>query len=161
MWSAFRLTVLNDSNDDSLSTKTHEFPPQTLGLLSCALLMHIAGYPVINKKPNPFNEKLALFQNAQGLLEWYNLGLKILHLEVSSMVNLEVSFKLDFTALYDRICGTVEQPFSMLLLYMLLHKNSGFRNFVLSRINLENLVRFSIAEILYMPNFRSCLWSKS
>uniref|UniRef100_A0A914DUU8 Dymeclin n=1 Tax=Acrobeloides nanus TaxID=290746 RepID=A0A914DUU8_9BILA len=125
MWSAFRLTVLNDSNDDSLSTKNHEFPPQTLGLLSCALLMHIAGYPVINKKPNPFNEKLALFQNAQ---------------EVSSMVNLEASFKLDFTALYDRICGTVEQPFSMLLLYMLLHKNSGFRNFVLSRINLENLV---------------------
>ncbi|KAI6242223.1 Dymeclin [Aphelenchoides fujianensis] len=28
----------------------------------------------------------------------------------------------------------------MLLLYMLLHTNSGFRNFVLSRINLENLV---------------------
>lgn len=28
----------------------------------------------------------------------------------------------------------------MLLLYMLLHKNSGFRNFILSRINLEKLV---------------------
>lgn len=57
------------------------------------------------------------------------------------MSNLEASFKLDFTLLYERLCSSIENnKLSMLLLYMILHKNSGFRNFVLSRINLEILV---------------------
>lgn len=66
MWSAFRLTVLNDPEEKDSLAKANEFPPQTLGMLSCSLLTYLAGYPAINKKPNPFNEKLALFQNAQG-----------------------------------------------------------------------------------------------
>ncbi|VDM67166.1 unnamed protein product [Strongylus vulgaris] len=39
----------------------------------------------------------------------------------------------------------------MLLLYLLLHRNCGFRNFVLSRINLENLVGFFYATY-YKPS---------
>lgn len=46
----------------------------------------------------------------------------------------------------------------MLLLYMLLHNNGGFRNFVFSRINLENLV-VPIIQVLnggvMQPSFRS------
>lgn len=60
--------------------------------------------------------------------------------EVSSLVNEKVTFKLDYNALYERLCATACQEPPMLLLYLLLHRNSGFRNFVLSRINLENLV---------------------
>lgn len=64
----------------------------------------------------------------------------MLFTEVSSLANLEASFKLDFTTLYNRLCASVHEKLAMLLLYMLMHKNSGFRNFILSRINLENLV---------------------
>lgn len=56
------------------------------------------------------------------------------------MINLEASFKLDFTQLYNRLCATTHEKLSMLLLYTLMHNNCGFRNFVLSRTNLENLV---------------------
>lgn len=42
--------------------------------------------------------------------------------------------------LYERLCATANQQPPMLLLYMLLHRNVGFRNYVLSRINLEKLV---------------------
>ncbi|EPB77310.1 hypothetical protein ANCCEY_03607 [Ancylostoma ceylanicum] len=61
-------------------------------------------------------------------------------LEVSSLTTDKTTFKLDYNALYERLCATVSQEPPMLLLYLLLHRNSGFRNFVLSRINLENLV---------------------
>jgi hypothetical protein len=46
----------------------------------------------------------------------------------------------DYSAIYARICQTVHNEPPMLLLYMLLHKNSSFRNYVLSRIDLELLV---------------------
>lgn len=59
---------------------------------------------------------------------------------MSSLSNLDASFQLDFTALYNRLCETCTEKQPMLLLYMLLHTNIGFKNFVLSRINLENLV---------------------
>lgn len=54
---------------------------------------------------------------------------------------MKASFKVNFTLLYERLCSSIENDkLSMLLLYMILHNSSGFRNFVLSRINLEILV---------------------
>lgn len=59
------------------------------------------------------------------------------------MNNSETSiFKLDYSFLYERLCATVNQQSPMLFLYILLHRNVGFRNYVLSRINLEKLVSF-------------------
>lgn len=98
--------------------------PVTLGNLSILLLLNLACHHPA-KGCNPFKETLALFQNSQ---------------EVSSLANEKVTFKLDYNALYERLCATACQEPPMLLLYLLLHRNSGFRNFVLSRINLENLV---------------------
>jgi hypothetical protein len=117
--------VLPDEETTIEAPSVERLPPQTLGALSNALLLSLVCYPSFDGKPNEFDRMLCLFQNAQ---------------EVSSLANLEASFKVDFTALYNRLCSTVEEQLPMLLLYMLLHKNSGFRNFVLSRINLENLV---------------------
>jgi hypothetical protein len=127
MWSAFQKTVmvLPDEETTIEAPSVERLPPQTLGALSNALLLSLVCYPSFDGKPNEFDRMLCLFQNAQ---------------EVSSLANLEASFKVDFTVLYNRLCSTVEEQLPMLLLYMLLHKNSGFRNFVLSRINLENLV---------------------
>ncbi|KAL6734539.1 hypothetical protein Aduo_005069 [Ancylostoma duodenale] len=98
--------------------------PVTLGSLSILLLLNLACHHPA-KGCNPFKETLALFQNSQ---------------EVSSLTTDKATFKLDYNALYERLCATACQEPPMLLLYLLLHRNSGFRNFVLSRINLENLV---------------------
>ncbi|KAK6736777.1 hypothetical protein RB195_019463 [Necator americanus] len=98
--------------------------PVTLGSLSILLLLNLACHHPA-KGCNPFKETLALFQNSQ---------------EVSSLTIDKSTFKLDYNALYERLCATACQEPPMLLLYLLLHRNCGFRNFVLSRINLENLV---------------------
>lgn len=50
------------------------------------------------------------------------------------------TFKLDYSALYKAECEGVEGEPDMLLLYLLLHRNAAFRNYVLSRVNLEQLV---------------------
>ncbi|KAK6054217.1 hypothetical protein COOONC_08278 [Cooperia oncophora] len=106
--------------------ETNEVPeyPVTLGNLSILLLLNLACHHP-SKGCNPFKETLSLFQNSQ---------------EVSSLATDKVTFKLDYNALYERLCATACQEPPMLLLYLLLHRNSGFRNFILSRINLENLV---------------------
>ncbi|WKX92962.1 hypothetical protein Q1695_010747 [Nippostrongylus brasiliensis] len=104
----------------------------TLGNLSILLLLNLACHHPA-KGCNPFKESLALFQNSQ---------------EVSSLAVDKTTFKLDYNALYERLCATAYQEPPMLLLYLLLHRNSGFRNFVLSRINLENLV-LPVVKILH------------
>ncbi|KAI6183490.1 Dymeclin [Aphelenchoides bicaudatus] len=127
MWSAFSRTVSTDDApppelDGELDV---HYPPQTLASLSISLLLLLVCRPKFTGKENTHKEMLSLFQNAQ---------------EVSSLSNLDASFQLDFTALYNRLCETCTEKQPMLLLYMLLHTNIGFKNFVLSRINLENLV---------------------
>uniref|UniRef100_A0A915EJA8 Dymeclin n=1 Tax=Ditylenchus dipsaci TaxID=166011 RepID=A0A915EJA8_9BILA len=143
MWSALQKTVMIPSDEVDEELEADRFPPQSLGSLSSGLLLSIVCFPSFDERQNPYAEKIALFQNAQ---------------EVSSLANLEASFKLDFTALYNRLCESVGDKLSMLLLYMLLHKNTGFRNFILSRINLENLV-VPIIKVLNdgvcQPSFRS------
>ncbi|KAK5966211.1 Dymeclin [Trichostrongylus colubriformis] len=106
--------------------------PVTLGNLSILLLLNLACHHPA-KGCNPFKETLALFQNSQ---------------EVSSLATDKVTFKLDYNSLYERLCCTACQEPPMLLLYLLLHRNSGFRNFILSRINLENLV-LPVVKILH------------
>ncbi|CAI5443526.1 unnamed protein product [Caenorhabditis angaria] len=119
VWSMVQMAAGLETTEEST-----EKPPITLGNLSVLLLLNLACHQPLNAT-NPFKETLALFQNAQ---------------EVSTLPTQITSFKIDFNGLYDRLCATANQESSMLLLYMLLHGNSGFRNYVLSRINLENLV---------------------
>ncbi len=51
-----------------------------------------------------------------------------------------VAFKVDYASLYERLCATATEEAPMLLLYLLLHRNVAFRNYLLSRVNLEKLV---------------------
>ncbi|CAI2345678.1 unnamed protein product [Caenorhabditis sp. 36 PRJEB53466] len=118
MWSMVQMAAGLDSSEDEKP------PPLTLGNLSILLLLNLSCHQPLNAS-NPFKETLALFQNAQ---------------EVSTLPTQVVSFKIDYNGLYERLCATASQEPPMLLLYMLLQANSGFRNYVLSRINLENLV---------------------
>ncbi|KHJ98362.1 hypothetical protein OESDEN_01662 [Oesophagostomum dentatum] len=121
--SSFWSMLQSAAGGDDEEQEAQEYPV-TLGSLSILLLLNLACHHPA-KGCNPFKETLALFQNSQ---------------EVSSLTTDKITFKLDYNALYDRLCATACQEPPMLLLYLLLHRNSGFRNFVLSRINLENLV---------------------
>ncbi|KJH50810.1 hypothetical protein DICVIV_03060 [Dictyocaulus viviparus] len=138
------------SEEESDNTKIY---PLTLGSLSIILLLNLACHHPA-KGCNPFKEALALFQNSQGLtfFVFFFVSIRLLSricfVEVSSLVTHKVTFKLDYNALYGRLCATAYQEAPMLLLYLLLHRNSGFKNFVLSRINLENLV-LPVLKILY------------
>uniref|UniRef100_A0A1I7UIT0 Dymeclin n=1 Tax=Caenorhabditis tropicalis TaxID=1561998 RepID=A0A1I7UIT0_9PELO len=118
MWSMVQMAAGLDASEED------QKPPLTLGNLSILLLLNLSCHQPLNAS-NPFKETLALFQNAQ---------------EVSTVPTQIVSFKIDYNGLYERLCATAGQEPPMLLLYMLLQANSGFRNYVLSRINLENLV---------------------
>ncbi|CAD6192580.1 unnamed protein product [Caenorhabditis auriculariae] len=126
MWSMVQLAAGLDSEEENVP------PPLTLGSLSILLLLNLACHHRLDNA-NPFKETLALFQNSQ---------------EVSTLPTEVESFKLDYNGLYERLCATAGQEPPMLLLYLSLHGNSAFRNYVLSRINLENLV-VPVLQILY------------
>uniref|UniRef100_A0A915HY56 Dymeclin n=1 Tax=Romanomermis culicivorax TaxID=13658 RepID=A0A915HY56_ROMCU len=49
------------------------------------------------------------------------------------------TFKFDYSVLYEQLCTKAGQEPSLLLLYLLVHRNAGFKNFVLSRVNMENV----------------------
>ncbi|KAK0393027.1 hypothetical protein QR680_000022 [Steinernema hermaphroditum] len=110
------------SDDDEPSAS---LSPPTLGSLSCLLLLTLTCHPCCSTVLNHVKELLTDFQNSQ---------------EVSTSAIRSPSFKIDYSVLYDQLSATVRQRPPMLLLYVLLHRNSGFRNYVLSRINLEVLV---------------------
>ncbi|CAG9540808.1 unnamed protein product [Cercopithifilaria johnstoni] len=124
VWSAVQIvTGIDDSNSVNGGETT---PPISLGSLSILLLLNLACHQDSGPSLNPYKESLSKFQNSQ---------------EISSLNNSESSmFKLDYSNLYERLCATVNQQSPMLFLYILLHRNVGFRNYVLSRINLEKLV---------------------
>ncbi|VDM96485.1 unnamed protein product [Thelazia callipaeda] len=125
VWSAVQSVTGMD--DSSSSDDDYEIvPPASLGSLSILLLLNLACHQEQKTKLNPYKESLSGFQNSQ---------------EVSSLKSHGNGiFKLDYSVLYERLCATVNQQSPMLFLYSLLHRNVGFRNYVLSRINLEKLV---------------------
>ncbi|KAM3719201.1 Dymeclin [Dirofilaria immitis] len=125
VWSAVQIvTGMDNSNLVTNDGKTA--PPVSLGSLSVLLLLNLACHQEPGAKINPYKESLSKFQNSQ---------------EVSSLNSSETdTFMLDYSLLYVQLCATVNQQSPMLFLYILLHRNVGFRNYVLSRINLEKLV---------------------
>lgn len=58
----------------------------------------------------------------------------------SSSKEQPVSFKIDFTVLYNTLCQIVTIDQATLLLYLLLHRNQRFYKFVMAQIELQNLV---------------------
>lgn len=90
---------------------------------------------------NPYRQALYSFTNSQD----------------SSNINASVAiptFKLDYTKLYSTLCSTLNDDQTTLLLYLLLHRNVQFKNFVLSRTDVDALV-VPILKILYNAPERS------
>lgn len=58
-------------------------------------------------------------------------------------------FKIDFSKLYETICSVPNDDQTTLFLYLLVHKNSSFRDYILSKTSdLDNLV-IPILKVLY------------
>ncbi|CAI9733168.1 Hypothetical predicted protein [Octopus vulgaris] len=88
------------------------------------------------KMINPYRQALCSFTNSQD--------------ESESSVPTEAvaTFKLDFSKLYNTLCETLRDDQTTLLLYLLLHRNSHMKAFILSRTNIDSLV-MPILQILY------------
>lgn len=63
-------------------------------------------------------------------------------------------FKLNSANLYETFCENLKDDQSTLLLYLLLHQNINFRNYVLSRTNIDRLV-MPLLKILYNAQERN------
>lgn len=85
---------------------------------------------------NPYRQALYSFTNSQD--------------ESNSTTPTQVAatFKLDFSKLYDTLCLTLKDDQTTLLLYLLLHRNTDMKAFILSRTNIDSLV-MPILQILY------------
>ncbi|CAL8119884.1 unnamed protein product [Orchesella dallaii] len=49
-------------------------------------------------------------------------------------------FKLNYSKLYEVICTKIDQDETTLLLYTLVHRNSGFKSYIMARSDIEQLV---------------------
>ncbi|KRZ78967.1 Dymeclin, partial [Trichinella papuae] len=111
----------------------------TLGDQALNLLLLLVSHSTPEGTIHPFRQALFSFINSQE----------------QSMVTLPttsvVCFKINFTELYDQLCSRSADKPSLLLLYFLLYKNVEFRNYVLSRVNLQNLV-LPILKVLHLSS---------
>uniref|UniRef100_A0A914YJ56 Dymeclin n=1 Tax=Panagrolaimus superbus TaxID=310955 RepID=A0A914YJ56_9BILA len=140
LWSSFARSVSIDTPPEQSENELgfEIYPTQTLAALSNSLILTLVCYNKFCDEINVYKLALEKCQNSQ---------------EVSSLVNPDVSFRIDFSELYLIFCESATEPLSMLLLYMLIHRNMGFKNFVLARINIENLVTLSFVEQLQYTIF--------
>jgi hypothetical protein len=127
IWSSFARSISIETppepSEDDLGVNV--YPSQTLAALSNSLILTLVCYNKFNGEINVYKLALEKCQNSQ---------------EVSSLANPDTSFRIDFSELYTIFCESATEPLPMLLLYMLIHRNMGFKNFVLARINIENLI---------------------
>jgi hypothetical protein len=127
IWSSFARSISIETppeqSEDDLGVNV--YPSQTLAALSNSLILTLVCYNKFNGEINVYKLALEKCQNSQ---------------EVSSLANPDTSFRIDFSELYSIFCESATEPLPMLLLYMLIHRNMGFKNFVLARINIENLI---------------------
>ncbi|CDW58283.1 Dymeclin domain containing protein [Trichuris trichiura] len=100
---------------------------KTVGLddLGLYFLLLLVSHSTPDGQENPYRVALFSFVNSQG---------------DSLPTQATVCFKLNFAELYDQLCERSADRPSLLLLYFLVYKNMEFRNYILSRINLDKLL---------------------
>ncbi|XP_060076610.1 dymeclin-like [Ylistrum balloti] len=90
---------------------------------------------------NPYRQALFAFTNSQDPSS-------------SSPTKTPATFKLDFSQLYDALCVALRDDQSTLLLYLLIHRNTLMKAFILSRTNIDQLV-MPLLKILYHAQDRN------
>lgn len=71
---------------------------------------------------------------------WLTACQSVFCLEESSVSQVAATFKMDYNLLYSALCSTLRDDQTTLLLYLLIHRNSGVKAFIFSRTNIDQLV---------------------
>ncbi|XP_002731175.1 dymeclin-like [Saccoglossus kowalevskii] len=109
---------------------------------SLLLLLVLANHYTHEKgMHNPYRQALCTFGNLQDSAP-------------SSPTSPMPVFRMNLTGLYDAFCKHMKSDQMTLLLYLLLHRNSNIRAYILSRTNIEQLV-VPILKILYSAQERN------
>ena len=99
---------------------------------------------------NPFREALFSFSNASG--ETTASQTVVIsnnnNPPAEKVLDTGASFRLEYPPLYSTLAATLHSEEATLLLYLLLHRNNKFRNFVLAGSDTEQLV-IPILQTLY------------
>lgn len=126
VWNMINLTGYGKEEDDGAD--------RVLSRLSLLLILVLTNH-CTNKVINPYRE--ALF-NCVDVQNNYDGG--------DHMVQ---GFKIEFQRLFDVLCALQDQDQATLLLYLLVHKNAQFKNYVLSRTSDLHLLVVPLLRILY------------
>ncbi|XP_064644875.1 dymeclin-like isoform X2 [Lineus longissimus] len=131
LWTALTLGLAN-------KTEPHEEVADTLIANQSLLLILILTNHCTSEQSlhNPYRQALFSFTNAQ---------------EVPADDTpraADAPFEMDFPKLYEAMCKTLKDDQTTLLLYLLLHRNTSMKSFILSRTNSDMLV-MPILRILY------------
>ncbi|EEC20238.1 conserved hypothetical protein, partial [Ixodes scapularis] len=127
LWNVLTLGYGKEQDEESTRLKETVLAQQSL-LLLLVLVNHCTNDKAVC---NPYKKALFSFVNSQ-----------------AGSVEAIPSFKLDYGKLYDTLCVTLNNDQTTLLLYLLMHRNSNFKTYVLSRSNIELLI-VPILKILY------------
>uniref|UniRef100_A0A5S6QA64 Dymeclin n=1 Tax=Trichuris muris TaxID=70415 RepID=A0A5S6QA64_TRIMR len=121
---------------------------ETVGLddLGLYFLLLLVSHSSPDGQENPYRVALFSFVNSQD------------YAAQTFPTQATVCFKLNYAELYEQLCERSADRPSLLLLYFLIYKNMEFRNYILSRINLDKLL-LPILKVLY--NSDACVGNSS
>ncbi len=130
--------------------------PLPLSNQSLQLLLVLANLTDGPDCPNPYRQAITCFKNTQGeperpqfvcdfiSINWINFteSATVCVSDSSSIPSPQPhTFQINFNSLYTALCEQQKSDQVTLLLYTLLHQNSNMRTYILSRTDMENLVR--------------------
>ncbi|KAL7646893.1 UNVERIFIED_CONTAM: hypothetical protein RMT77_002150 [Armadillidium vulgare] len=123
LWNVLTLGMSSEEEEKKEETELPRLASQSL-LLLLILVNHCTSEKLIH---NPYRTALLSAQNFQDPAE-------------NSQSQAVATFKIEYPTLYSTLCSYIPVDQVTLLVYVLLHKNSDFRTYVLSRTDIETLV---------------------
>lgn len=115
--------------------QTAQLPP--LANKSLLLLLILVNHCTSDKTiHNPYRQALFSFTDTEEKAE------------ATSPVEAVATFKLNYSELFNVMCAVMRDDQNTLLLYLLMHRNSQFKSYILSRTDLDAIV-LPVLKILY------------
>ncbi|CAG0881772.1 unnamed protein product [Cyprideis torosa] len=143
LWSALTLGYGSSTNSPSRPSATCPLDlASPLASRSLLLILVLSNqWTKLNNVTNPYRDALFSFDNSKQLSDG-----------PSPSTHAVVTFRADFSALWDSLCTFLPRDDRVtLFLYLLLHRNPNVRTFILSRSDVEALV-LPLLETLYESN---------
>ncbi|CAG7726196.1 unnamed protein product [Allacma fusca] len=139
IWNILRKGVGFEKPKDSLEPlKENNLASHSLSLLLILINHCTSGQP--GHCMNPYRESVVTFENENA---------------DDALSNETPMFKLNYGRLYDTICREITTDDTTLLLYMLIHRNSSFKSYIMARSDIEQLVLPILLTLYHAPTSTS------